>query len=116
MKFLKFQQRTKNLILAYSHGRNIAPKLAEVWPDRSSRITYIFKQNANIAQVTKTLKHTTESFRKEGCVIIISGSNDNIVSEESQLIDTFKKLIKLVTHTTIIVAGLQNQYNSPGFW
>lgn len=104
----------KILILADSHGRNIVSYLTEIWPARSTKISSVFKPNANLNEVTKDLKKLIKSFTKRDYIIIIGGSNDNIVQNENSLIDAYKKIVEMSVHTNIILGGLPYKHHIPG--
>lgn len=69
------------------------------------------KPNAPLAEVTKEQKNIIEPFGKKVFVIVIGGSNDN--NGGKQLINHFQIILKLSSHTNVIVAGLLNKHHSP---
>lgn len=104
----------KILILADSHGRNISSHLTEIWPSRNTSISSIFKPNANLSVVTKDLKKQIKTFTKKDYIIVIGGSNDNLVNNENQLVDKLKRIVAESSHTNIILAGLPYKHHIPG--
>lgn len=50
-----------------------------VWPECKSAVTYIFKPNASLPQVVQDLKALADNLSKQDTVIVITGSNHDIV-------------------------------------
>ncbi|KAG8304896.1 hypothetical protein J6590_083340 [Homalodisca vitripennis] len=60
------------------------------------------------------LKLLTKDFTKDDSVIIIGGTNDDIVDKEDKLINIFKDIIQLTTHTTVRIAAIPCRHDVPG--
>ncbi|KAG8253108.1 hypothetical protein J6590_041890 [Homalodisca vitripennis] len=106
--------RPKVLLLVDSHGWDMYKYLAESWPNNNTNISCIFKPNSNLANVVKDIKKLTKNFTKKDTVIIIGGTNDNLVKKEGELIKQFQTIVRGMSHTKILVSALPYRHDVPG--
>lgn len=102
------------LLLSDSHGRHLFNNLTKVWPSCTSSVCSIFKPNAGLSEVVRDIVALTDSFTLNDSLIVIGGTNDDIVQGESQLYDTYTKILQCTTHTNVVIAGLPYRHNVPG--
>ncbi|KAG8247866.1 hypothetical protein J6590_052285 [Homalodisca vitripennis] len=108
------ENKSNILMFADSHGREMYKNLAEIWPKSNVNISCIYKPNATLKSVVTDLKLLTKDFTKDDSVIIIGGTNDDIVDKEDKLINIFKDIIQLTTLTTVRIAAIPCRHDVPG--
>jgi len=59
------------------------------------------------------MKSYTKDFTKQDTIVIIGGSNDNIIGREDALLKEFRNIVEACTHTKMVVAGLPMRHLDP---
>lgn len=79
-----------------------------MWSSNNNvNISCTYKPNATLNSVVTDLKQLTKDFTKKDGVIVIGGTNDDIVNKEDELINIFK----LTTHTKIHIAAVPYRHD-----
>lgn len=101
--------KTKNskgniLILADSHGRNVASLFNKLLLHKNYSITSFFKPNAQFHNVTENIAELTKDFGANDYVIVMAGSN-NVLNNSPVTITSVISTLKCVKHTNTVLIG-----------
>lgn len=99
--------RHRTLLLADSHGRELTHILQDHFGS-SMQATAMLKPGAGLQNITRDIQKLTQNFTKNDVVILIGGTNDELVNFNFTVID---HLINSTMHTNVLLASVPYRYD-----
>lgn len=109
----KPRPKSKVLILADSHGRNLVDNLNSLSQSAEYEFTCLFKPGACLDRVIENVGNLTKDLKKSDMVVIIGGSNNKILDEEEEIVNTYRTILDTTSHTNVLIAGIPLPHHRP---
>ncbi|XP_047106020.1 intracellular protein transport protein USO1-like [Schistocerca piceifrons] len=101
------------LILADSHGRQIAERVSSLLP--SYNVMGFVKPGACFSEVTKPIENSCKNFGPSDYVVIFGGANDVATDQANEIKIALKCVLKQTTHTNMLVINQPQRHDLPSW-